>query len=511
MKNGKKSKILALLLICPLSLSALTGCGGGGSDSAEARTDLNWALASEPNSLDPMAIAMMSTFTVTYAIYDNLVEQDAEGNYVEALAEKWEVSKDEKTYTFKLREDVKFHDGTPMTADDVVYSINRTIEKGWAADMTAAIDKVEKVDDYTVKLILKKPFGAMIGSLASPYFSVMSKAYAEENGEDAVERKPMGTGAYKFVEWVAGDHIAVEANEEYWGGAPAIKTVNFKPITDKNTGLVALQAGETDAFLNVNNSDIETVKGDENLAFYSTDLAAVLSLNMNIEDKALSDVKVRQAINYAISRENIITGSLEGNGTPANSAISPTCDGYSDKVTGYDQDIEKAKALLKEAGQENLKLKMKIKEDAKLQSVAQVIQNDLKSAGIEMEIEIMEAGAYTTDVYSKGDYQVTLSSWCAMFTDAYSLLYSQFHKDCYGGTGNITHVVSDELSGKLEDAAMKTGDEKLAAYEDVAQYISDQAYVASLVFEPTTITTNANLKGVEADALGIYKIKRMSW
>ena len=295
------------------------------------------------------------------------------------------------------------------------------------------------------------------------------------------------------------------------GVAPAIKTVNFKPITDKNTGLVALQAGETDAFLNVNNSDIETVKGDENLAFYSTDLAAVLSLNMNIEDKALSDVKVRQAINYAISRENIITGSLEGNGTPANSAISPTCDGYSDKVTGYDQDIEKAKALLKEAGQENLKLKMKIKEDAKLQSVAQVIQNDLKSAGIEMEIEIMEAGAYTTDVYSKGDYQVTLSSWCAMFTDAYSLLYSQFHKDCYGGTGNITHVVSDELSGKLEDAAMKTGDEKLAAYEDVAQYISDQAYVASLVFEPTTITTNANLKGVEADALGIYKIKRMSW
>lgn len=511
MKNGKKSKILALLLICALSLSALTGCGGGGSDSAEARTDLNWALASEPNSLDPMAIAMMSTFTVTYAIYDNLVEQDAEGNYVEALAEKWEVSKDEKTYTFKLREDVKFHDGTPMTADDVVYSINRTIEKGWAADMTAAIDKVEKVDDYTVKLILKKPFGAMIGSLASPYFSIMSKAYAEENGEDAVERKPMGTGAYKFVEWVAGDHIAVEANEEYWGGAPAIKTVNFKPIADKNTGLVALQAGETDAFLNINNSDIETVKEDENLAFYSTDLAAVLSLNMNIEDKALSDVKVRQAINYAISRENIITGSLEGNGTPANSAISPTCDGYSDKVTGYDQDIEKAKALLKEAGQENLKLKMKIKEDAKLQSVAQVIQNDLKSAGIEMEIEIMEAGAYTTDVYSKGDYQVTLSSWCAMFTDAYSLLYSQFHKDCYGGTGNITHVVSDELSGKLEDAAMKTGDEKLAAYEDVAQYISDQAYVASLVFEPTTITTNANLKGVEADALGIYKIKRMSW
>ena len=508
--KARTKKGIALLLIAVLAWASLTGCGGGGDD-AEARTDLNWALSAEPNSLDPMAIAMMSTFTVTYAIYDNLVEANENGEYVESLAESYEISDDEMEYTFKLRQGVKFHNGTEMTADDVVYSINRTIEKGWAADMTAAIDKVEKVDDYTVKLILKEPFGAMIGSLASPYFSIMSKAYAEENGEDAVERAPMGTGAYKFVEWVNGDHITVEANEEYFGGAPAIKTVTFKPITDKNTGLVALQAGETDAFLNVNNSDISVVQDDENLAFYSTDLAAVLSLNMNIEAKPLDDVKVRQAIKYAINRENIIKGALEGNGTVANSSISPTCDGYSDKVAGYTYDLDKAKALLKEAGQENLKLTIKIKEDAKIQKVAQVIQADLKEAGVEVEIDIMEAGAYTTDVYSEGDYEMTISSWCAMFTDAYSLLYSQFHKDCYGGTGNITHVVSDELSGKLENAARLTGDEKQAAYEDVAQDISDQAYVASLVFEPTTITTNANLKGVAADALGIYKIKRMSW
>lgn len=511
MKKRKKQvrRGIALLLVCLLSMTALTSCGGGASQ--EDRTDLNYALAAEPNSLDPMAIAMMSTFTVTYAIYDNLVEADEDGNYVESLAESYEISDDEKVYTFKLRQDVKFHDGTPMTADDVVYSINRTIEKGWAADMTAAIDKVEKVDDYTVKLILKKPFGAMLGSLASPYFSIMSKSYAEENGEDAVERKPMGTGAYKFVEWVSGDHISLEANEEYFGGAPSIKNITFKPITDKNTGLVALQAGETDVFLNVNTSDIETVKSDDNLAFYETDLAAVLSLNMNIEVAPLDDVKVRQAINYAINKDNIITGALEGNGTPANSAISPTCDGYSDKVTGYDYDPEKAKALLKESGNENLNLTIKIKEDTKVQKVAQVIQADLKAVGINVEIEILEAGAYTTDVYSEGDYEMTITSWCAMFTDAYSLLYSQFHKDCYGGTGNITHVVSDELSEKLENAAMLTGDEKVAAYEDVAQYINDNAYVAPLVYEPTTITTNAGLKGVSADALGIYKVKRFSW
>lgn len=502
---------VALLLVFSLMLTTLAGCGGGSSANDGERTDLNYALSAEPNSLDPMAIAMMSTFTVTYAIYDNLVEADVDGNYVPSLAEKYEISDDELTYTFYLRQDVKFHDGTPMTADDVVYSINRTIEKGWAFDMTAAIDRVEKVDDYTVNLILSKPFGAMIGSLASPYFSIMSKAYAEANGEDAVERAPMGTGAYKFVEWVSGDHIKVEANEEYFGGAPSIKEITFKPITDKNTGLVALQAGETDVFLNINNSDIETVKEDENLAFYSTDLAAVLSLNMNIEKAPLDDVKVRQAINYAINRDNIIVGALEGNGTIANSAIPPTCDGYSDKVAGYEYNLEKAKSLLQEAGQENLSLTIKIKEDAKVQKVAQIVQSDLKQAGIDVEIEIMEGGAYSTAVYAEGDYEMTISSWCAMFTDAYSLLYSQYHKDCYGSTGNITHVVSDELSQKLEDAATKTGDEKIAAYEDVAQDIHDEAYVASLVYEQTTITTNANLQGVEADALGVYKVKRFSW
>ncbi len=165
--KARTKKGIALLLICMLALASLTGCGGGGDDT-EARTDLNWALSAEPNSLDPMAIAMMSTFTVTYAIYDNLVEANENGEYVESLAESYEISDDEMEYTFKLRQGVKFHNGTEMTADDVVYSINRTIEKGWAADMTAAIDKVEKVDDYTVKLSLKEPFGAMIGSLTSP-------------------------------------------------------------------------------------------------------------------------------------------------------------------------------------------------------------------------------------------------------------------------------------------------------------------------------------------------------
>lgn len=512
--KSKKMRIVALGLILAMTAMSFTSCGGGGNDggSSEGRTDLNFAVSAEPNSLDPMAIAMMSTFTITYAIYDNLFEKNADGGYDPSICEDYDVTDDGLVYTFKIRDDVKFHDGTQMTAEDVAFSINRTIEKGWAADMVAAIESVEATDDYTVVLTLSRPFGGMIGSLASPYFSIMSKAYLEENGDDIVERKPMGTGAYKFVEWVSGDHITLEANEDYFKGAPSIKTVTFKPITDKNTGLIALQAGEADAFLNVNYSDIPAVEEDESLAFYSTDLAAVLSLNMNIENEILSDVRVRQAVNYAINRDNIIQGALEGQGTAANSPVPPTCDGYSEDVKGYEYDPDKARELLKEAGYEDgLSLTIKIKEDSKNQKVAQVIQSDLKAVGIDVKIQILEAGAYTTDVYSNGDYEMTISAWCAMFTDAYSLLYSQFHKDCYGGTGNITHVTSDELSSMLDSAAQAGEDEKTAAYTEVAQSIMDNAYVAPLVFEPTTITASADLEGVEADALGIYQVKNFSW
>ena len=512
--KSKKMRIVALGLILAMTAMSFTSCGGGGNDggSSEGRTDLNFAVSAEPNSLDPMAIAMMSTFTITYAIYDNLFEKNADGGYDPSICEDYDVSDDGLVYTFKIRDDVKFHDGTQMTAEDVAFSINRTIEKGWAADMVAAIESVEATDDYTVVLTLSRPFGGMIGSLASPYFSIMSKAYLEENGDDIVERKPMGTGAYKFVEWVSGDHITLEANEDYFKGAPSIKTVTFKPITDKNTGLIALQAGEVDAFLNVNYSDIPAVEEDDSLAFYSTDLAAVLSLNMNIENEILSDVRVRQAVNYAINRDNIIQGALEGQGTAANSPVPPTCDGYSEDVKGYEYDPDKARELLKEAGYEDgLSFTIKIKEDSKNQKVAQVIQSDLKAVGIDVDIQILEAGAYTTDVYSNGDYEMTISAWCAMFTDAYSLLYSQFHKDCYGGTGNITHVTSDELSSMLDSAAQAGEDEKTAAYTEVAQSIMDNAYVAPLVFEPTTITASADLEGVEADPLGIYQVKNFSW
>lgn len=502
-------KILALALAAVMALS-LVACGGGASEAESdgPRTSMVYGMSAEPSTLDPMNVASMNTFTVTYALYDTLTVSDGNGGYEPYLCDEINVSEDGLTYTIILNKEVKFQDGSVLTTEDIAYSIERTIEAGWAFDMTLCIDSVEVVDEHTVVLHLNTPFGGMMGSLASPFFSIMSKAYCEAHTDDEIARAPMGTGAYKLVEWASGDHITLEANEDYFAGAPAIKTITLRPYTDKNTGLIALEAGELDAFLNINPSDIPTVEANPDLALYTCDAASVLSLNMNIEDEVLSNVLVRKAIFAAINKEDIIVGALEGLGTPANSPIPTVCAGYSADTPGSTYDPEAAKEYLKEAGYENgLSLTLRLKEDNTNQKVAQIIKSQLDEVGIDMTIEVMEGGAYTTAVYSNGDYQMTIGSWSAMFLDAYSVMYSQFHKDCYGGTGNITHVTSDELSSLLDAAAQAGDDEKVAAYDAVCANILENAYHLPLVYQQTTITTSADLKGVEANPMGVYMLR----
>lgn len=515
MKNKTINKFIAVILLLAMTMTTFTACSSStnpaGANTDETRTDLVYGIAAEPSSLDPMTFAGMSGFTVTYALYDYLVEMDDSGNYVPSLAEKIDISEDGIVYTIALKEGVKFQDGSDLTAEDVVFSLERTIEKGWATDMTVFIDNVKLVDEKTVEIILNKPFSGMLGSLASPFFAIMSKNYVETKGDDTIKREPMGTGAYKLKEWVSGDHLTLEANENYFQGAPAIKKITVKPIVDKNTGLIALENKEIDVYLNINASDISIVEGNENLKFYSTDQAAVLFLNMNVEAGPLKDEKVRQAISYAVNKDDIIAGALEGYGKPANSPIPPVVDGYSANVKGYEHDVEKAKELLKDAGYSDLSLTIKLREDTKNQKVAQILQANLNEAGINVEIEVMEAGAYTNEIHVNGNYELAISSWSGMFLDAYSVIYCQFHKDINGPTGNITHVKDDVLSELLDKASLAKESEKVVAYEAVVNNIYENAYHIPLVFEQTTITTNANLKGVKVNPLGVYMFKDFSW
>lgn len=503
--KSKLSKVIGCALVVVMLLG-VTACS---PNEPETKKDsLIFGVAREPSGLDPHQLAETIAFNVTCAIYDCLVKDNGSGEYVAHLADSIDISDDGMTYTFTVRNDVKFSNGTPLTPADVKFSIDRTIAKGWAFDMTRYINSVEVADDASVVVELNAPFNGLLGSLASPYFSIMSKNYVEEVGDDIIKRKPIGTGPFVLSNWVSGDHLELVANEDYFSDKPFLKKVTYKVVSDKSTAIMALESGELDLFDDVDVNDIAMVKANSDLQFQSTAKAGVLSMCLNNEVEPLNDIRVRQAIAYALNRNDIITGVYQGYSEAADSPIPPSCDGYSTNVKQFPRDTEKAKALLADAGfPEGLTLTMSIQ--APYRSMATVIQANLKDVGITLDIDILEPSAFSSTVYAEGNYEVCIRGWIAMFPDAYSMLFCQYHEDCYGPTGNLSHIRDKDLNKLLDDAAIASETDKVDAYDAVVQHITDNAYEMPLVISFNNVAARADLKGLSVPPIGIYDMTKL--
>ena len=503
MKSLKKVIVGALVVALFMGVAACSP-----QDPENKKDTLIFGVAREPSGLDPHQLAETIAFNVTCAIYDCLVKADGNGEYVPHLVDSVDISDDGMEYTFKYTKDIKFSNGTPLTVEDIKFSIERTIAKGWAFDMTRYIESINVVDEETVVINLNAPFNGFLGSLASPYFSIMSKEYVETVGDDAIKRKPIGTGPFVLSNWVSGDHLELAANEDYFGEKPFLKKVTYKVVTDKSTAVMALESGELDLYDDVDVNDIKMIKANPDLQFQSTAKAGVLTMCLNNEAKPLDDIRVRQAIAYAINRNDIITGVYQGFSEVANSPIPPSCDGYSTNVQQFPRDTEKARALLAEAGYtDGLKLTMSIQ--APYRPMAEVIQANLKEAGITLEIDILEASAFSSTVYAEGNYEICIRGWIAMFPDAYSMLFCQYHEDCYGPTGNISHIRDKELNKLLDDAAISSAEDKVAAYDAVVQHITENAYEMPLVISFNNVAASADLKGLSVPPIGIYDMTKL--
>ena len=494
---------LALAVVLILGIAACSP-----KDPETNKDTLIFGVAREPSGLDPHQLAETIAFNVTCAIYDCLVKDNGSGEYVPHLAESVDVSDDGMTYTFKLRQGVEFSNGTPVTPEDVKFSLDRTKAKGWAFDMTRYIDEVEVVGDDTVVVYLNAPFNGLLGSLASPYFSIMSKAYVEEVGDDMIKRQPIGSGPFILSDWVSGDHLELVANENYFDEKPFLKKVIYKVVSDKSTAVMALESGELDLYDDVDVNDIAMIKANPDLQFQSTPKAGVLTMCINNEVEPLNDIRVRQAIAYALNRDDIVTGVYQGYSQAADSPIPPSCEGYSTNVKQFERDIQKAKDLLAEAGYPNgLTITMSIQ--APYRPMAEVIQANLKEVGITLKIDILEPSAFSSTVYAEGNYEVCIRGWIAMFPDAYSMLYCQYHEDCYGPTGNISHIRDKVLNQLLDNAAVTSAEDKVAAYDEVVAHIRDNAYEMPLVVNFNNVAANAKLKGLHVPPIGIYDMTKL--
>src|SRR5262252_6359883 len=263
-----------------------------------------FAAGADPDSLDPQNTQSNPGEQVNRMMYDNLVRFSTKMQIEPALAESWTQSKDGLTWTFKLRKGVKFHDGTAFDAKAVKYFFDRVLgdEKPFKASLyTPVVRSAEVVDPATIRVTLKQPFAAFLFTIAHSAGGIVSPAAHQKWGKD-LALHPSGTGPFKFVEWVKGDHVTLERNDAYRAGAPSLDRIVVKTVREDQARVLLLESGGADVIVNIPTEEIPRLKKDPRFVVESSVTARALFIVMNVKKKPFDDVRVRQALNYAVNR-----------------------------------------------------------------------------------------------------------------------------------------------------------------------------------------------------------------
>lgn len=392
------------LKITACAWALMAGTALAGNDA------ISLGMVLEPPNLDPTAGAAATIDEVVYAnVFEGLTRFGPDGSVNPGLASEWQVSDDGLTYVFKLREGVKFHDGTDMNADDVVFSLDRAR----AEDSTNAqkalfkgITSVTAMDPMTVEVKLAAPNGNFIFNMAWGDAVIV----APESIENAATN-PVGTGPFVFKNWAKGDHVELMRNDAYWGDAPALATATFKFISDPNAAFAAMMAGDIDAFPNFPAPEtLAQFEADPrfNVIVGSTEGETILSTNN--KSGPLADVRVREAIAHAINRQDIIDGAMFGYGTPIGSHFAPHNPDYVDLTGQSAFDPEKAKTLLKDAGAEEITLRLMLPPPTYARRGGEIIAAQLRDVGIQTEISNLEWAQWIEQVFKGKDFDLTIVS-----------------------------------------------------------------------------------------------------
>ena len=301
-------KMLLLALMAMLTATLAFGTGQG---EAADEDILVVGQVAEPKALDPHTVTAVNDFRILVNLYDGLVRfQDGSLDVEPALAESWEISDDGTVYTFQLREDVTFHDGTPFNAEAVKFNFDRMLNEDHPYYDTgpfplsfyfSSISETRVVDEYTVQLMLDSPFAPLISNLAYPTGLLVSPTAVREHGAD-YGRNPVGTGAYQFVEWESNTQVTLVRNENYWDGDAGMDRVVFRPITDGNTRVNEMLSGGLDIMVEVPPDSVASFENNDDFALYEQAGPHVWFLILNLREGPFTDQRVRQAANYAINK-----------------------------------------------------------------------------------------------------------------------------------------------------------------------------------------------------------------
>lgn len=469
----------------------------------EMPQELVVAIGIDMDTIDPHKQTTTLVFNINRHIYDTLVWFDEEGDVIPWLAEEWSVSRDGLEYTFKLREGVKFNDGTEFDAYDVKANIDRWIDPNVKVPTRSQLGPVagaEVMDKYTIKIILSEPYSPFLAALAN-YLMITSEEVIEKFGNETIT-EAVGTGPYVLAEWEKESQIVLEANEFWWGEELKITRITWKIVKEAGTRVAALRAGDAQVAFLPPAADKENLENDPNIEIFTPVTNRILFIGI-MPKGPLEDPRVRQALNYAVDKEAIVENVLFGLGVVADAPIPPHFFGYS-KMEPYEYDPDKARQLLREAGYEDgLSLKMIHPTGRYLQDkeVAEAVQAYLAEVGIEVTLETMDWPSFVQNLLKpldEVDYDLVLVGWGPGVADAHFTLYPQFHSSqIIPNALGIARYSNPEVD-QLLDQAMKELDEDVRKdlYSQAIEIIWEDAPWIFLYTQRNLLAVSKNLKGV---------------
>ncbi len=405
-------------------LFALTAAGFA-QGAATAPKDIVIANNANFVSLDPQDTNDNISFSAEKAIYQGLLGFDKDMKLVGVLATDWVASPNAKKFTFHLRKGVSFQDGTPFDAAAVKVNIDRLADPANKLKRHSLFDQVEKTvvdNEYTVSVYLKAPFGAMLNNFSHPGAMMISPKALQDYGKD-IFKHPVGTGPYLFKDWVTGDHLTLVKNPNYWGGPVNYNSITFRSIPEDGTRVAMLQSGEADFIYPVPTEQLQVLAGQGGIVVKHDPTVGIQYASMNTMKKPFTDVRVRQALNYAVDKDAFIKVVFNGIAGTATSCLAPNTRFYSPQ-TPYPYDPAKAKKLLAEAGYPNgFETTLWVGTMSVSIKAAQFLQQQLAMVGVNMKIESLESGTMANKIWNVADpkdatIQMYYGSWTPSTADA---------------------------------------------------------------------------------------------